>query len=120
MDKTSQNVSKDPKRVEAARKDRENYMNKLKENILNDGTKGGRDSSNASSETTSPTNTIITRAASTTSTTTTRSSDTYVYGVGILAVLAIGVCVFFAYKTSQAANKKQVVEKQTPKRRYML
>ena len=26
---------------------------------------------------------------------TTRSNDTYVYSVGILAVLAIGVCVFF-------------------------
>ena len=35
---------------------------------------------------------------------TTRSNDTYVYGVGILAVLAIGVCVFFTY---QAKNKKQ-------------
>ena len=29
-----------------------------------------------------------------------QSNDTYVYGVGILAVLAIGVCVFFAYNTS--------------------
>ena len=28
---------------------------------------------------------------------TVQSSDTYVYGVGMLAVLAIGVCVFFAY-----------------------
>ena len=26
-------------------------------------------------------------------------NDTYVYGVGIIAVLAIGVCVFFAYNT---------------------
>ena len=37
---------------------------------------------------------------------TTRSNDTYVYGVDILAVLAIGVCVFFAYNASQAKNKK--------------
>ena len=36
MDKTSQKVTKDRKRVEAARKSRENYMNKLKESILND------------------------------------------------------------------------------------
>ena len=36
---------------------------------------------------------------------TVQSNDTYVYGVGIIAVLAIGVCVFFAYNTSQA--KKQ-------------
>ena len=41
---------------------------------------------------------------------TTRASDTYVYGVGILPVLAIGVCVFFAYN-SQAKNKKQPSEK---------
>ena len=40
---------------------------------------------------------------------TVQSNDTYVYGVGIIAVLAIGVCVFFAYNTSQA--KKQANEK---------
>ena len=40
MDKTSQKVTKDPKRVEKARKVRENYMNKLKESILNDAKKG--------------------------------------------------------------------------------
>ena len=44
----------------------------------------------------------------------------YVYGVGILAVRAIGVCVFFAYNTFQP--KKQANEKQDkpPKRRHML
>ena len=36
LDKTSEKVTKDPKRVEAARKDREKCMNKLKESILND------------------------------------------------------------------------------------
>ena len=35
---------------------------------------------------------------------TVQPNDTYVYGVGILAVLTIGVCVFFSY--SQAKNKK--------------
>ena len=51
-----------------------------------------------------------------------QSNGAYVYGVGILAVLAIGVCIFFAYKTFQAANKKQVNEKQDqpPKQRHML
>ena len=50
-----------------------------------------------------------------TSSCTAGSNYTYVYGIGILAVLAIGV--FFAYKTFQAANKKQVNEKhdQPPK-----
>ena len=38
---------------------------------------------------------------------TVQSNDTYVYGAGILPVLAIGVCVFFAYNTFPK-NKKQV------------
>ena len=39
----------------------------------------------------------------------TRSYDTYVYGVGILAVLAIGVCVFFAYpKNKNSSMKKRI------------
>ena len=51
-----------------------------------------------------------------------QSNGAYVYGLGILAVLAIGICIFFAYKTFQAANKKQVNEKQDqpPKQRHML
>ena len=50
------------------------------------------------------------------------SNDTYVYGVGIVAILAIAVCVFFAYNTSQSENKKFVNEKldQPTNRRNML
>ena len=53
---------------------------------------------------------------------TTRSNDTYIYGIGMLAILAIGVCVFFVYNTSQAENKKQLKKKQDqpPKRRHLL
>ena len=53
---------------------------------------------------------------------TVQSNDTYVYGVGMLAVLAIGVCcVFFAYNTFPK-NKNTVNEKQDqpPKPRPML
>ena len=57
MDKTSQKVTKDPKCVEVACKGRKNYMNKLKESILNDANKGGGDTSNASNETNSSVNT---------------------------------------------------------------
>ena len=60
----------------------------------------------------------------------TKSNDTYVYGVGMLAVLAIGVCVFFAYNTLPK-NKKQHSDRSTaqherkkdqlpPKRRHTL
>ena len=72
MDKTSEKVTKDPKRFETARKGREKYINKLKESILNDAKKGSRDTTNASNETTSTTNTTTTPATSTINTTTTR------------------------------------------------
>ena len=101
MDKTLQKVTKDPKYVKAARKGTENYMNKLKESILNYAKNGSRDTSNASNETISAGSTATIPATSANNTATTRSNDTYVYGDGILAVLAIGVCLFFSYNTFQ-------------------
>ena len=101
MDKTLQKVTKDPKHVKAARKGTENYMNKLKESILNDAKNGSRDTSNASNETISAGSTATIPATSANNTATTRSNDTYVYGDGVLAVLAIGVCLFFSYNTFQ-------------------
>ena len=128
MDKTSEKVIKDPRRVEAARKGREKYMNKLKQNILNDAKKGSGDTTNTSNETAAPaTSTSNETTSSANDATIIKSNDTYVYGVGMLAVLAIGVCVFFAY---QAKNKKQASDHpaaqhekkhgQPPKRRPML
>ena len=100
-DKTSQKVTidKDSKCVDAGRKGRENFMKKVKKNILNDAKKGGGDTTNSSNETTSPTTGVTSsssnKTSSVTNTATIRSNDAYIYGVGILAVLAIGVCVFF-------------------------
>ena len=107
-DKTPEKVAKDkdPKRVETARRGKEKYMNKLKESILNNIKKGSGDTTNANNETTSANNNASNETTSVTNTATTRSNDTYVYGVGIHAVLAIGVCVFFTYNASQAKNKK--------------
>ena len=96
-------------------------MNKLNKSILNDVKKGSGDTTNASNEATSATNNASNETTSVTNTATTRSNDTYVYGVGIFAVLVIGACVFFAYNTSQA--KKQANEEkqdQPPKQRPML
>ena len=52
----------------------------------------------------------------------TRSNGAYVYGLGILAILAIEVCVFFTYNTFQPKNKKLVNDKQDqpPKQYHML
>ena len=116
MDKTLEKITKDPKRVETARKGREKYMNKCKEIILNDAKKGSGDTTNANNETTTP------ATSTNNTTTTTRLNDIYIHGVGMLAVLAIGVCIFFEYNTSQAKNKKPVNKKQDQpsKRRHML
>ena len=97
-------------------------MNKLKESILNDGKKGDRDTFNASIETTNSSNETASStntATNPTASTTTRQNDTYVYGVGVLAVLGIGVWVFFAYNTYQPKNKKIVNKKQDkPSKRH--
>ena len=117
-DKTSQKVTKDPKRQKRDKKSHETYMKRLKEKILEDNqlppsppmdkptpstpTPTDRPTPSTSSSSGDPTSSATSH--------TTRSSDIYVYGVGILPVLAIGVCVFFAYN-SQAKNKKQSNEK---------
>ena len=93
-------------------------MNKLKESILNDATKGSGDTTNEGNESTSATKTATTPTTTPdNSTTNTATSD--IYGLGILAVLS---SIFFVYNTSQAANKIQVNERQDqpPKRRNML
>ena len=103
MDKTSVKVTKDPKRQERGRRSHETYMKRLNKEILKDNqlfTSSSMD--NPMPSTPSSTD----NSTPSTSFSTTRSSGTYIYGIGILAVLAIGACVFFAYNTFQAANKK--------------
>ena len=98
-------------------------MNKYKESILNDVKKGSADTTNASNQTISPTTNASNETTSLTNNATTiRSSVIYVYDVGMLAVLAIGVCVFFTYNTFQPKNKKLINGKldTPPKRRHML
>ena len=84
---TKESSTKGPIRQEHVKKTHEAYMERLREDILKD-------------------NQLSTPS---TSSSTARFSDTYIYGAGIIAVLAISVCVLFAYtnKSSQAANKEQ-------------
>ena len=74
-------------------------MKRLKEKILEDNqlpTPSPTDRSTPStSSTTPPTSSSTGDLTPPTPSHTTRSNDTYVYGVGIVAVLAIGVFVFF-------------------------
>ena len=92
MDKVTK--QKDRKRQAAGRKAHETYVAKLKEDILkNDGSSnGGSSSSNSTSGDINTTND---------STTTTSSGSTitnFVHGVGAIAVLSLGVCIFIIPK----------------------
>ena len=119
MDKTSEKFTKDPKRQERGKKSHGTYMKRIKKKLEYNHLP-------TPSPTDRPTpSTSFSTGKSTPSTPShaTRSSDTYVYGVGILTVLAIGIYVFFfAYNTSRTENKNLVNEKQDqqPKRRNML
>ena len=92
MDKTSKKATKDPRRVKQGKKSDETCMKRLKEKILED---NQPPTSSTSSSTCDPTPSTCDPMPSTSSHTR-RPSVTYVYGVGMLAVLAIGTCVFFA------------------------
>ena len=134
MYKTPEKVTKDPKRVEQGRKPlrKRTLHKKMKEDILKNVRKGSGDTTNSSNETISSTNNSSNETTSpninssnettsVTNTATTRPNDTYVYGGGIIAVVAIGVCLFFAYNTFQPKKKKSIKEKQDqPPRRHML
>ena len=93
------------------------FMKKRKEEILRYKEQSSVQSTVQSSEQSSVQSTEQLTVRSTEQSTV-QSNDTYVYGVGMLPVLSIGVCEFFAYPK----NKKLVNEKQNqrPKRRHMV
>ena len=94
--KTSEKVTKDPKRQERGKKSHETYMKKLKEKILEDNqTPTPSPTYRPAPSTPSSTPSTSSSTGDPTPSHATRSNDTYVYGVSILAVLAVGVCVFF-------------------------
>ena len=84
-------------------------MKRLKEKILEDYQLPTPSISSSTCDPTTSTSSSTGDPRPSTSSHATRSNYTYVYGVGILAVLAIGACVFFAYNTFPK-NKKLVNE----------
>ena len=101
------------------------FMKKRKEEIL----RNKEQSTEQSKEQSTEQSTVQSTEQSTVLSTCSVQSN--VYGVSMLAVLAISVCVFFSYNTFQAKNKKQDNDRlaaqheqkkqdQPPKRRHML
>ena len=78
-------------------------MKRLREKILKDNQTPAPSASSSTGDPTPSTSSSTGDPTPSTPCHATRSNDTYVYGVSMLAVLAIGVCVFFAYQTK---NKK--------------
>ena len=133
MDKTSEKVTKDRKGQERGKKSHEAYIKRLKQKMPEDNqlltpsptdkaTPSTSSSTPPTSSSTGDSTPSTTTMPSTTLSHTARPNDTYVYGVGIVAVLAIGVCVFFGYNGFPKNNKKVNEEKQDqlPKRHLML
>ena len=109
MDKVTK--QRDPKRQAARRKGHEKYMAKLKEDILKN---VGNDSSSNSTNGGINTTTTTTNDGTNTTSTTTSSGSTitnfsYIYGVGAIAVLPLGVCIFIIPKlmTNQTTSRPQ-------------
>ena len=125
MDKVTK--QRDPKRQAAGRKGHEKYMAKLKEDILKNVSNGGSSSSsNSTNGGINTTNDSINGGINTTdnSTTTTSSGSTitnYIHGVGAIAVLSFGVCIFIIPKLmTNPSQPDKDLEKISKIRRKML
>ena len=101
MDKVTK--QRGPKRQTAGRKGHEKYMAKLKEDILKN---GGSSSSNSTNGGINTTNDSTNGGIKTTNDSTNGGNDAtstttitnYIHGVGAIAVLSLGVCIFIIPK----------------------
>ena len=146
MDKVTK--QKNPKRQAAGRKSHEKYMAKLKEDILknvgndssSNSTNGGSSGTNSSSSScSSGTNSSSGSSSSGTNGSSSSSSSgtnsgsgsssssstnfSYIHGVGVIAVLALGACIFIIpkyLKKTAAQPQNKSPEKISKIRRKML
>ena len=126
MDKPSEKVTKDLRMVEQGKKSYETRIKRLKEKILEDNQPPTPSTSSPTCYSAPSTSSSTCDPKPSTSSSTYYLTPSYVHGVGILAVLSIGVCVFFTYDTFQPKKfisdrlAAQHEQKQQPKRRHML
>ena len=85
-------TKKNPKKVKAGKKAYQTRMLKMKEDILA-GTRPASTGSMPPSTGSTPASTLASNPSS--NPTTIKSTDGYMYGVGSLAILAVGLCIFF-------------------------
>ena len=104
MDKVTK--QRDPKRQAAGRKGHEKYMAKLKEDILKNVGDGGSSSSNSTNGGINTTNDSTNGGSDATSTTTSSTITNYIHGVGAIAVVSLGVCIFIKLMTNPSQPDK--------------
>ena len=111
---------RDPKRQAAGRKGHEKYMAKLKEDTLkNVGNGGSSSSSNSTNGGGNSTNDSTNGGINTTNDSTNGGSDaistttsstitnfSYIHGVGAIAVLSLGVCIFIIPKLMRNPSQR--------------
>ena len=102
---------RDPKRQAAGRKGHERYMARLKEDILkNVGNDSSSNSTNGGIDTTTTITTTTNDGSNVTSTTTNSGSTitnfSYIHGVGAIAVLSLGVCIFIIPKLKRNLSQR--------------
>ena len=113
MDKVTK--QRDPKRQAAERKGHEKYMAKLKEDILKNvgSSNGGSSSSNSINGVINTTNNSTTASSSGS----TITNFSYIHGVGAIAVLSLGVCIFIKWmrNLSQPDKNPEKISKEPEK-----
>ena len=107
MDKATK--QRDPKRQAAGCKGHEKYMAKLKEDILKNVGSSNGGSSSSSNNTNggiNTTNDSTTDDSDATNTTTSSTITNYIHGVGAIAVLSLGVCIFIIPKLMKNPSQR--------------
>ena len=96
---------RDPERQAAGRKGHEKYMANLKGDILKNvgSSNGGSSSSNSTNGCINTTN----DSATTTSSGSTITNFSYIHGVGAIALLSLGVCIFIISKLMRNQTTSQ-------------
>ena len=119
MDKVTK--QRDPKRQAAGRKAHKKYMAKLTEDILKNvgRSNGGSSTCNSTNGGINTTNDSTSGGSDATSTTTSSTITNYIHGVGAIAVLSLGVCIFIKWMRNPSQPDKDP-EKISKIRRKML
>ena len=112
-------TKKSPKRVKAGKKGYPARLLKMKEPIL-PGTTASNVPSNTTTNVSSNTSNATSNFSNASNAATIKSTDVYIYSIGLVVILVVGLCVFYTFKGKEKVQPQQPVqqaEQQTKKTR---